>query len=114
MKTDQFTYKTQEILQESQQNALEKNQIKVYNYKYSFSSFSTFYIDEKLSLNTSIYYQLNSSSSKDYRIYIEPRLYFSINKVDLFLTYRNRFHSKPYVDVKRNDSETSVGLEFYF
>jgi hypothetical protein len=91
----------------------EKNQIKVYNYKYSFSSFSTFYIDEKLSLNTSIYYQLNSSSSKDYRIYIEPRLYFSINKVDLFLTYRNRFHSKPYVDVKRNDSETSVGLEFY-
>ena len=49
----------------------EKNQIKVYNYKYSFSSFSTFYIDEKLSLNTSIYYQLNSSSSKDYRIYIE-------------------------------------------
>jgi hypothetical protein len=59
MKTDQFTYKTQEILQESQQNALEKNQIKVYNYKYSFSSFSTFYIDEKLSLNTSIYYQLN-------------------------------------------------------
>ena len=37
----------------------EKNQIKVYNYKYSFSSFSTFYIDEKLSLNTSIYYQLN-------------------------------------------------------
>lgn len=91
----------------------EKNQIKVYNYKYSFSSFSTFYIDEKLSLNTSIYYQLNSSSSKDYRIYIEPRLYFSINKFDLFLTYRNRFHSKPYVDVKRNDSETSVGLEIY-
>lgn len=91
----------------------EKNQIKVYNYKYSFSSFSTFYINEKLSLNTSIYYQINSSSSKDYRIYVEPRLYFSINKVDLFITYRDRFHSKPYVDVKRNDSETSVGLEIY-
>ena len=92
----------------------EKNQIEVNNYRYSFSSFSAFNIDEKLSLSTSIYYQLNSSSSKDYRIYIEPRLYFSINKVDLFITYRNRFHSKPYIDVKRNDSETSVGLEFYF
>ena len=92
----------------------EKNQIKVYNYKYSFSSFSAFNIDKKLSLSTSIYYQLNSSLSKDYRIYIEPRLYFSINKVDLFITYRNRFHSKPYIDLKRNDSETSVGLEFFF
>ena len=91
----------------------EKNQIKVYNYKYSFSSFSTFYIDEKVSLNTSIYYQLNSSSSNDYRIYSEPRLYFSLNKLNLFITYRNRFHSKPYVDVKRNDSETSVGFEIF-
>ena len=31
MKTDQFTYKTQEILQESQQNALEKNHQTVEN-----------------------------------------------------------------------------------
>tara|TARA_B110000003_G_C16600658_1_gene515487 strand:+ start:624 stop:1376 length:753 start_codon:yes stop_codon:yes gene_type:complete len=90
-----------------------QNQIKVYNYKYSFSSFSTFFLDKKLSLNTSVYYQFNSSSLKDYRIYFEPRLYFSLNKVDLFITYRNRFHSKPYVDVKRNDAETSVGLEIY-
>jgi len=90
-----------------------QNQIKVYNYKYSFSSFSTFFLDKKFSLNTSFYYQFNSSSLKDYRIYVEPRLYFSLNKVDLFITYRNRFHSKPYVDVKRNDAETSVGLEIY-
>lgn len=89
------------------------NQINVYNYRYSFSSFSTFYIDKNISLNTSIYYQLNSASSNDYRIYAEPRLYFSINKLNLFITYRNRFHSKPYVDVKRNDSETSVGFEIF-
>lgn len=89
------------------------NQINVYNYRYSFSSFSTFYIDKNISLNTSIYYQLNSSSSNDYRIYAEPRLYFSLNKLNLFITYRNRFHSKPYVDIKRNDSETSVGFEIF-
>jgi len=81
------------------------------NWRYSISAFSNVTITQKLSLNTTIYYQLNQSNLEDYRIYIEPRLYYKLDKISLYLTNRYRYHSTPYVPVKKEDQEYLFGVE---
>jgi len=89
----------------------EQDNLKVDNLRYSISAFSNVAITKKLSLNTTIYYQLNQSNLEDYRIYLEPRLYYSLDKISLYLTNRCRYHSTPYVPVNREDQDYLFGVE---
>ena len=89
----------------------EQDNLKVDNLRYSISAFSNVAITKKLSLNTTIYYQLNQSNLEDYRIYLEPRLNYSLDKISLYLTNRCRYHSTPYVPVNREDQDYLFGVE---
>lgn len=84
---------------------------RIKNFRYSFSSFSNIQFSEKIHLNTSLYYQLNSENIKDYRLYFEPRLYFELNKINLYFTLRYRYHSSPYIYVLKTDIENVMGVE---
>ena len=98
----------EEYTQEGQDN------LNINNWRYSISAFSNLAITKKLSLNTTIYYQLNQSNFEDFRMYLEPRLYYTLDKISLYLTNRYRYHSTPYVPVKREDQEYLFGVEISF
>ena len=87
------------------------DRVLINNFRYSFSSFSNIQISEKVNLNTSIYYQLNSKNLKDYRLFFEPRLYFELKKISFYLDLKYRFHSTPYVNILNNDTEFLFGVE---
>ena len=67
---------------------------------------------EKLFINLSLYYQINTSNTKDYRLFLEPRIYYTLDKFNIFLDWTHRFHSTPYIDVFRTDNSMNVGIEF--
>jgi len=85
--------------------------VKVNNLRHSISLFFKVDLEENIFLNNSLYLQYNTSDLKDYRSYIEPRIYFEFEKFNIYLSSKNRFHSKPYVDIKRSDNEILVGFE---
>lgn len=87
-------------------------QRQVFNWRYSLSSFCRLLITDKIYTTAVVYYQINSSNSKDYRLFIQPRLYLSLSRFDIFLDGTYRFHSTPYIDVKRTDSSLELGIEF--
>lgn len=84
----------------------------VNNLRYSFSSFSKYTISEKMFLNLSVYYQINSSNLDDYRLFVQPRLYYKLEKFDLFTDLTNRYHSTPYIDIYKKDTSLEIGIEF--
>ena len=84
----------------------------VYNWRYSLSSFLKYKISEKLFINLSLYYQINTSNTKDYRLFLEPRIYYKLEKFNIFLDWTYRFHSTPYIDVFRTDNSLNGGIEF--
>ena len=90
------------------------SQIEKYNYRYSLSSFSNFSITEKILLNTSIYYQINTEDLNDRRLFIEPRLYFDFTSFPIYLNLKYRYHSKPYVEILKSDTELTFGIEIDF
>ena len=85
--------------------------IKVNNLRHSVSLFFKVDLEKNIFLNNSLYLQYNTSDLKDYRSFFEPRIYFDFEKFNMYLSSRNRFHSKPYVDIKRSDNEILVGFE---
>lgn len=87
------------------------SQIEKYNYRYSLSSFSNFSITEKIMLNTSIYCQINTKDLGDARLFIEPRLYFNFSSFPIYLNLKHRYHSKPYVEILKSDTELTFGIE---
>jgi len=87
-------------------------QRQVFNWRYSLSSFCRLSITDQIYTTAVVYYQINSSISKDYRLFIQPRLYLSLSRFDIFLDGTYRFHSTPYIDVKRTDSSLELGIEF--
>ena len=87
------------------------SQIEKYNYRYSLSSFSNFSITEKIMLNTSIYCQINTRDLGDARLFIEPRLYFNFASFPIYLNLKHRYHSKPYVEILKSDTELTFGIE---
>ena len=84
----------------------------VYNWRYSLSTFLKHKFSEKLFINLSIYYQINTSNTKDYRLFLEPRIYYTLDKFNIFLDWTYRFHSTPYIDILRTDNSLNVGVEF--
>lgn len=82
-----------------------------HNYRYSLSAFSNFLITQKISLNTSIYYQINTKDFKDKRLYFEPRLYFDLNIFNIYMNFRYRHHTTPYVEISKSDFEILYGIE---
>lgn len=87
-------------------------QNQVYNWRYSLSTFLKHKFSEKLFINLSLYYQINASNTKDYRLFLEPRIYYTLNKFNIFLDWTYRFHSTPYIDIFRTDNSLNVGIEF--
>lgn len=87
-------------------------QNQVYNLRYSLSTFLKYKFSEKLLINLSLYYQINKSNTKDYRLFLEPRIYYTLDKFNIFLDWTHRFHSTPYIDVFRTDNSLNVGVEF--
>ena len=87
-------------------------QNQVYNWRYSLSTFLKHKFSEKLFINLSLYYQINTSNTKDYRLFLEPRIYYTLNKFNIFLDWTHRFHSTPYIDIFRTDNSLNVGIEF--
>lgn len=85
--------------------------LKIENWRYSFSAFSNFNFHKNFTLNTSVYYQINSATLKDYRLFIESRIYYKFDNFGIYFTNRYRYHSTPYVPVKRVDQEYLFGLE---
>jgi hypothetical protein len=63
-------------------------------------------------MNLSVYYQINTSNSVDYRLFVQPRIYYSLPKFDVYLDNRYRYHSTPYIDIKKTDSSLEIGVEF--
>ena len=84
----------------------------IYNWRYSFSSFLKYKFSKDFFINLSFYYQINTSNTEDYRLFIEPRLYYTLKKFDLFLDWTYRYHSTPYIEIKRTDNSFNVGVEF--
>ncbi len=87
-------------------------QNQVYNWRYSLSTFLKHKFSEKLFINLSLYYQINASNTKDYRLFLEPRIYYTLNKFNIFLDWTYRFHSTPYIDIFRTDNSLNAGIEF--
>ena len=99
-------YENEMYLKNSEEN------VHVINYRYSFSSFFNFKITEKLENNTVFYYQLNSKEFQDYRIYLEPKIIYSFEHFKIYTTIRYRFHSTPYIQIKKTDSQILFGFSY--
>lgn len=84
----------------------------VYNWRYSFSGFGKYSFTENLFINISVYYQINSSNTADYRLFVQPRIYYSLPKFDIYIDNKYRYHSNPYIDIKKTDSSLEIGVEF--
>ena len=88
------------------------NEVHIINYRSSLSIFSNFKISEKLQNNMVVYYQLNSENLDDYRLYIEPRLVYSLEHFKIYTTLSYRYHSTPYIDIKKTDSQFLFGVTY--
>ena len=89
-------------------------ELEVKNLRLSSNLFMRVTLAERLFINNVIYYQLNFKSFNDYRIYLEPRLNYSINeKANLFINLTHWYHSSPYIaNVEQYDSRLMFGFEF--
>ncbi|WP_296636171.1 DUF481 domain-containing protein [Polaribacter sp.] len=90
----------------------ENQQLQIYNWRYSLSAFGKYAFTKDFFLNLSVYYQINTSNTKDYRLFLQPRIYYSLKKVDLFIDSTYRFHSTPYIDVLTTDTSFTLGIEY--
>ena len=109
--TDYFDFSLGFFYEDELYEAVNLSKIEKYNYRYSLSSFSNFSITEKILLNTSIYYQINTNDLGDARLFIEPRLYFNFTSFPIYINLKYRYHSKPYVEILKSDTELTFGIE---
>ena len=109
--TDYFDFSLGFFYEDELYEGVNLSKIEKYNYRYSLSSFSNFSITEKILLNTSIYYQINTNDLGDARLFIEPRLYFNFTLFPIYLNLKYRYHSKPYVEILKSDTELTFGIE---
>ncbi|MDB0039737.1 DUF481 domain-containing protein [Polaribacter sp.] len=86
-------------------------QNKVYNWRYSLSTFLKHKFSEKIFVNLSLYYQINTSNTKDYRLFLEPRVYYTLDSFSVFFDWTHRFHSTPYINIFRTDNSLNIGIE---
>jgi hypothetical protein len=100
------------IFKEHEQYEEINSSLKVDNLRYSLSSFSKFHISNSILFENTIYLQINTRKLDDYRIYFEPRISFiKSENIEFFITTRNRYHSTPYIDVMKNDNQSSIGIQ---
>lgn len=96
-----------EIYEESKNSLLNIENIRI-----SLSSYSQFKIGKKFRILTVTYFQLNSKVQNDFRVFIEPRFYYDLQKFSLYLKGMYRYHSSPYINIKNYDSDFLVGFEY--
>jgi hypothetical protein len=87
-------------------------ELHIINYRYSFSTFFNFKISDRLENNTVFYYQINSDYFNDYRVYLEPRISYSFEHFKIYSTFKYRFHSTPYIEIKNTDSQILFGFSY--
>ena len=58
------------------------------------------------------YFQQNAERFKDYRVFIETRVYYDLNNLSFYLKTNFRHHSTPYIDIIKNDLNSVLGIEF--
>tara|TARA_B100000795_G_C22680162_1_gene391463 strand:- start:98 stop:892 length:795 start_codon:yes stop_codon:yes gene_type:complete len=90
------------------------NEVYKINYRYSFSTFMNFKVANNLQSNTVFYYQIKSNDFDDFRIYIEPKLIYAIDDIQIYATLRYRYHSSPYIDIRKTDSQLLFGVSYEF
>lgn len=84
------------------------------NLRVSFSSFSQFKLSKNFRFTNTVYFQVNSKKIKDFRLFSDSRLYYDLKTLSFYLTYQNRYHNTPYIDIENMDSELIMGLELNF
>lgn len=103
------------VFRELEAYAPEKDaDLQIENWRYSFSTFSNFNLYQNFVLSISTYYQLKINNLDDFRFFIEPRIYYNLDSFGIYLTNRYRYHSTPYVPIKREDKEFLFGVEVYY
>ena len=89
-----------------------KNQdIKVKNNRLSLNNFFHLELNDKISIDSVTYFQLNSEDRSDFRLYIEPKLLYNLNKINFYLRYLYKYHSSPYIDIFKLDRDLLLGIE---
>ena len=82
------------------------------NSRYSLNTFMKYNFSKETFINLSLYCQINTSNNEDYRVFFEPRMYYTLQKFNLFLDWTYRFHSTPYIDIYKTDNSINIGIEF--
>ncbi|MEN8857660.1 MAG: DUF481 domain-containing protein [Flavobacteriaceae bacterium] len=86
--------------------------LNIENIRISLSSYSQFQIGKKLRVMSVTYFQLNLQNENDFRIFIEPRLYYDLQKISFYIKGMYRYHNAPYIEIQNYDSDLLVGFEY--
>lgn len=86
--------------------------ILVENIRYNINIFNQFQISKKIRFSSMTYFQQNAERFKDYRVFIETRVYYDLNNLSFYLKTNFRHHSTPYIDIIKNDLNSVLGIEF--
>jgi hypothetical protein len=97
----------------------EKYNLKIENYKSLFRSTNyltwQIYISENVTLNSTVYYQLETSKPKDHRILYDGDFKFKLNDKSTFTcTLNYRYDNDPHGDLGKTYIQVSNGIEFSF
>ncbi len=82
------------------------------NIRLNLSSYSQFHLKKKCRFLMVTYFQLNAAQKNDFRIFIEPRFYYDLEKVSFYLKGLYRYHNTPYIDIQNYDSDLLIGFEY--
>lgn len=93
-------------------NIASGSELSIENLRISFSSFASYHLTDKIRSTFSIYFQQNAASITDFRLFNDTRIYFDMKKVSFYVTWRLRYHSTPYIDIKSADNELMFGIEY--
>lgn len=96
-----------EVYQETSNSLLNIENIRI-----SLASFSQFQLGKKCRIMTVTYFQMNSQSMNDFRVFVEPRFYYDLQKISFYLKGMYRYHNTPYIDIQNYDSDFLVGFEY--
>ncbi|MEN8787329.1 MAG: DUF481 domain-containing protein [Wenyingzhuangia sp.] len=96
-----------EVYQENSNSLLNIENIRI-----SLSTYSQFQLGKKCRIMTVTYLQLNSQNGNDFRIFVEPRFYYDLQKFSFYLKGMYRYHNTPYIDIQNYDSDFLVGFEY--
>jgi len=85
----------------------------VNNIKVNVNAFWKLQLEERTQFISTIYYQVTANKLSDQRLFVESKISYSLNKVDLSVMYRNRTHKEPYIfGIDKSDQRVLFGFSF--